>query len=206
MNTIILANGAFPQSEKLLRLLDDAERIICCDGAVNKLVASGREPSVIIGDLDSVNSEIRIKYQERLVQVIDQNTNDLTKAINYCVKNDIKEVVILGAAGNREDHAIGNISLLAQYAKVIFVKLLTDYGVFIPISASTTFDSFRGQQVSIFSLDTNQKISSTGLKYPLTEHKLISWWMGTLNEAEGDEFTLSLGGNGDVIVYLLDEV
>ncbi len=206
MDTIILANGAFPESKRLLELLDDAERIICCDGAVNKLVASGREPSVIIGDLDSVSPEIKTEYQEQLVQVIDQNTNDLTKAVNYCVKLDIKEVVILGATGNREDHAIGNISLLAQYAKLLSVKLLTDYGEFIPISETTTFNSFKGQQVSIFSLDANQEISSKGLKYPLVGHKLSSWWMGTLNEAEGDIFTLILSGAGDVIAYMLDEV
>lgn len=205
MDTIVLANGAFPQREKLLDMLDSAERIVCCDGAVNSLVASGREPSVIIGDLDSVKPEIKLRYKERLVQVFDQDTNDLTKAIEWCVNQNISEVVILGAAGKREDHAIGNISLLAQYAKVISVKLFTDYGVFVPINESTTFSSFRGQQVSVFSLDTNLKISSIGLKYPLNEYKLTSWWMGTLNESEGDKFTLSFGEPGDIIVYLLDE-
>ena len=206
MDTIILANGVFPQSEKLLNLLDSAEQIICCDGAVNKLVATGREPSVIIGDLDSVNPEIGEKYHDILVKVLDQNTNDLTKAVDWCAENGVIEVVILGATGDREDHAIGNISLLAQYVKKISVKLFTDYGVFIPVSKTTTFEAFKGQQVSVFSLDTNLKISSVGLKYFLAEHKLTSWWMGTLNEAIGDTFTLSLSGAGDVIVYMLDEV
>jgi len=206
MNTIILANGAFPQSDKLLSLLDTAERIICCDGAVNSLVDSGREPSVIIGDLDSVNSGIRLKYKDRLVKVLNQDTNDLTKAVNWCVENGIKEITILGATGKREDHAIGNISLLAQYSKVISVKLFTDYGVFISVSKTTVFDTFKGQQVSIFSLDTSLKITSTGLKYPLKDHKLTSWWMGTLNESQGESFSVILNGAGDVIVYLLDEV
>ncbi len=206
MNTIILANGAFPQSEKLLSMLDNAEQIVCCDGAVNNLVASGREPFVIIGDLDSVNPEIRLKYKKRLVRVLDQDTNDLTKAVNWCVENGIKEVTILGATGKREDHTIGNISLLAQYSKVISVKLFTDYGVFVSVSKTTAFDTFKGQQVSIFSLDTDLKISSTGLKYPLNEHKLTSWWMGTLNESEGETITIILNEAGDVIVYLLDEL
>ena len=202
---IILANGAFPQHKSLLSMLDNAERIVCCDGAVNTLVASGREPSVIIGDLDSVNPEISFKYRDRLVEMLDQDTNDLTKAVEWCVKHSISEVVILGGAGKREDHAIGNISLLANYTKVISVKLFTDYGVFTPISQSTTFSSFKGQQVSIFSLDTSLMISSIGLKFPLKEHKLTSWWMGTLNESEGNMFTLNLSGSGDVIVYLLNE-
>ena len=205
MNTIILANGAFPKSEKLLRLLDTAERIVCCDGAVNSLVESGREPSVIVGDLDSVKPEVKSHYSDRLVQVADQETNDLTKAVNWCVEKGIKDVTILGATGKREDHAIGNISLLSGYSKRLNVKILTDYGEFVAVAETTTFASFAGQQVSIFSLDTNLMVSSTGLKYPLKEHNLTSWWMGTLNESEGDKFTITLNGAGDVIVYLLDE-
>jgi thiamine pyrophosphokinase len=205
MNTIILANGAFPQSEKLLKLLDTAGRVICCDGAVNSLVESGREPSVIIGDLDSVKPEVKLRYSNRLVQVTDQQTNDLTKAVNWCVGNGIKEVTILGATGKREDHAIGNISLLSDYSKKLNVKILTDYGEFVAIAETTTFASFAGQQVSIFSLNTNLKITSKGLKYPLSEYNLTSWWMGTLNESEGEVFTIIFGGAGDVIVYLLDK-
>jgi thiamine pyrophosphokinase len=205
MNTIILANGAFPQSAKLLRLLDSAVQIICCDGAVNTLVESGREPSVIIGDLDSVKPEVRMLYRDRLVQVADQDTNDLTKAVDWCVENGVKDVTILGATGKREDHAIGNISLLAGYSKKLNVSMLTDYGKFIAITETTTFDTFKGQQVSIFSLDAGLMVSSTGLKYPLKEYKLTSWWMGTLNEAVGNTFTLSINKTGNVIVYLLDE-
>ena len=89
---------------------------------------------------------------------------------------------------------------------MISVKLFTDYGVFISVSKTTVFDTFKGQQVSIFSLDTSLKITSTGLKYPLKDHKLTSWWMGTLNESEGESFSVILNGAGDVIVYLLDEV
>ncbi len=205
MDAIILANGTFPETKKLLKLLDDADRIICCDGAVNKLVESGREPYIVIGDLDSVKPEIKTEYQDRLVQVIDQNTNDLTKAVNWCAKHNVNEVIILGATGGREDHTVGNISLLAQYAQVISVKILTDKGVFIPISKTTTFDSFVGQQVSVFTLNAALEISSTGLKYPLKNHKLKSWWMGTLNESVAGTFSLSFTGKGDVIVFLLNE-
>ena len=205
MQTIILANGAFPKSDKLLTLLDNAERIVCCDGAVNKLVDSGREPDVIIGDLDSVRPELKEKYAGILIKISDQETNDLTKAVNWCVSNSLKKIAILGATGDREDHAIGNISLLASYSKMADVKILTDYGEFIAINKSAGFSSFPGQQVSVFSLCAQVKITSEGLKYPLSEMKLASWWMGTLNESTADSFKISFEGEGDVIVYLLDD-
>jgi len=204
MQTVILADGAFPKSEKLKNLLDNAERVVCCDGAANKLVDSGREPDVIIGDLDSVRPELKMKYRDILIKVSDQDTNDLTKAVNSCVKNGWKDIVILGATGKREDHAIGNISLLASYSKKAKVKMLTDYGEFVAINSSTTFNSFPGQQISVFSLCARLKISSDGLKYPLNDKELSAWWMGTLNEAVADSFTISFEGDGDVIVYLLD--
>ena len=45
----------------------------------------------------------------------DQETNDLTKAVNYVKTLGFREVLILGATGRREDHTLGNISLLAQF-------------------------------------------------------------------------------------------
>lgn len=205
MNTIILANGAFPESEKLLKLLDSADRVICCDGAVNNLVKYGKEPYIIIGDLDSVEAEIRSEYKNILVHDSDQETNDLTKAVNWCVSQGITDVVIMGATGRREDHTIGNVSLLAGYARIINVKMVSDNGVFIPVSGTTSFSSVPGQQVSVFSLNPELEISSEGLKYPLKNLKLTSWWMGTLNEALAASFTLKLNGKGDVIVFLAEK-
>ncbi len=204
MQTVILADGAFPKSKKLKKLLDNAGRIVCCDGAANKLVDSGREPDIIIGDLDSIRPELKQKYSDILIKVSDQETNDLTKAVNFCVKNGWSDIVILGATGDREDHAIGNISLLAAYSKIANVKMLTDYGEFIAINKSAVISSFPGQQVSIFSLCAQLEISSGGLEYPLNRMKLDAWWRGTLNEALSDSFSISFEGSGDVIVYLLD--
>ena len=205
MQTVILANGAFPGSEKLLTLLDNAGKIVCCDGAVNKLVDSGREPDIVIGDLDSVRPELKEKYSDILVHITDQDTNDLTKAVNWCVSNGLKDIVILGATGNREDHAIGNISLLASYSRVANVRMLTDYGEFVAVNRSAEFNSFKGQQVSVFSLCAKLKITSKGLRYPLDGMELSAWWMGTLNESLGESFSVSFDGDGDVIVYLLDK-
>lgn len=202
--TVVLANGAFPKAQYLLDLLDKADQIICCDGAVNKLVDSGREPSVIIGDLDSVRPEIKEKYSKILVHVSDQITNDLTKAINWCTDQNINEIVLLGATGEREDHTIANIALLTKYSQKLKIKMHTELGQFVPISGSTKIKSFIGQQVSLFSQDPQLKVSSKGLKYPLNDLQLESWWMGTLNESLASEFTIELEKGARIIVYLLN--
>jgi thiamine pyrophosphokinase len=57
-----------------------------------------------------------------------------------------------------------------------------------------------GQQVSVFALDPTTHIHSLGLKYPLEDRCFTSWWQGTLNEATGEQFSLSFD-KGGLIVY-----
>jgi len=201
MKTVILANGQYPTHAVPVRYLEAAELIVCCDGAAEKLVSHGMEPGVITGDLDSVSPELKRKYKSILVRDADQETNDLTKAVKWCVSQGIKEIVILGATGLREDHTLGNISLLADYNRDIKAIMLTDTGSFRVFDRTVTIDSFQGQQVSLFSIDPDLAVTSDGLRYPLQDLKLVSWWRGTLNEAAGDCFTLVFKG-GNLIVFM----
>ncbi len=200
MKTVILANGTFPTHQIPLDALHGADLIVCCDGAAGKLVAHGLEPAIIIGDLDSVPAAIKEKYAEILVLDSDQETNDLTKAVNWCIAAGMTEVAILGATGIREDHTLGNISLLAEYSRSIDAVMLTDTGFFRVYDHSVSVASHPGQQVSLFSIDPSLRVTSSGLKYPLTDLALHSWWRGTLNEAAGDCVSLDFK-DGKVIVF-----
>ncbi len=197
---VILANGIFPTHPVPLAWLRDADLIVCCDGAAEKLVAHGLEPGIIIGDLDSVSPELKERFRNILVPDTDQETNDLTKAVNWCIAAGIRAVAILGATGIREDHTLGNISLLADYSSRIDAVMLTDTGSFRVYDRSVTITSHPGQQVSLFSIDPSLKVTSAGLIYPLNNLTLHSWWRGTLNEADGDRFALNFIG-GLIIVF-----
>jgi thiamine pyrophosphokinase len=199
--TVILANGNYPTHPVPLEHLREADLIVCCDGAAEKLVAHGLEPGIITGDLDSVSPALKKRYEKILVADADQETNDLTKAVKWCVANGIAEVVIVGATGIREDHTLGNISLLADYSRRLKASIVTDTGTFRVYDRSVTISSHPGQQVSLFSIDPLLKVTSTGLKYPLHSLILHSWWRGTLNEASDLKFSLQFEG-GRVIVFL----
>jgi thiamine pyrophosphokinase len=201
LSTVILANGSFPQHEIPLGYLRSAARIVCCDGSSGNLIRNGFDPYAIIGDLDSVDREIAVKYADRIFPDKNDDINDLTKSVNWCIERSYKDVIIIGATGKREDHTIGNISLLAEYARSVNVKMITDTGIFIPFLESCSVSAIPGQQVSVFSIDPRTEISSEGLKYKLDKLKLRNWWRGTLNEASGESFTLSFSG-GPLLVYL----
>lgn len=201
---VILANGTFPTHPAPLAVLRDARPLVCCDGAANKLIRFGMTPEVIIGDLDSIAPEYRFRFSDILVEDPDQETNDLTKAVHWCLDNGFDSVTILGATGEREDHTIANIALLARYNRDLRADIISDYGVFRVFRESACMPCFPGQQISIFSMTPETAITSTGLKYPLNGLALTELWQGSLNETTGDSFSLCFE-SGILVVYSLHE-
>jgi thiamine pyrophosphokinase len=199
--TVIVADGTFPTHSVPLDYLANADRIICCDGSVSNLYHAGFIPEAIVGDMDSLSEEMAQRFADRIFPDDNQDTNDLTKAVAWCIEKGYKDLVIVGATGKREDHTIGNISLLAEYIKQVNVIMVTDTGLFLPFLKSSEISSFSGQQVSLFSIDPGTEITSSGLRYPLNHSKINNWWCATLNEATGEKFSLEFEG-GRVIVYL----
>ncbi len=202
---VILANGSFPKQFDLIEQIINAPILVCCDGALRHLDQIGRKPDIVIGDLDSLDKDLMQKYASVLIHVPDQNSNDLTKAVNWCESQSIKRILILGATGLREDHTIGNIALLAKYSQKFEVEMLTDYGRFVAINQSCKLQTEIGTQISIFSLNPTNKISSVGLKFPLNHLALQSWWMGTLNQAENEQIELIFEEGSSVIVYFANK-
>jgi thiamine pyrophosphokinase len=198
---IILANGDFPFRGPALRCLEEADVRICCDGAADRLLEAGMQPDTIIGDLDSLSPACRETYRDRLIQLEDQESNDLTKAVRYASGAGFRHLTILGATGRREDHTLGNISLLLEYTQVAEVRLISDYGEFFPVNSGESVDSRAGEQFSIFSVDRRLKVRSEGLRFPLDDLELDLWFRASLNEALGESFRLFFDGPLPLIVY-----
>jgi len=198
---VIVANGKFPEHEVPLKALTDADIVVCCDGATAKVDQFGISPTAIVGDLDSLDADLKNKYADRLFHEPDQDSNDLTKAVQWCLARKYIDITIIGATGLREDHTLGNISLISSYSKLgANVRMLTDTGFFISLLKSSTLNSFKGQQVSIFSPNNQTRITTTNLRYPIGNRSLHEYWMGTLNECLGDGFRVEFD-IGPLIIF-----
>ena len=197
---VILANGDFPAHPIPMQKLSESGCIICCDGATDQLINNGMEPYVIIGDLDSIDSTLKPKYADRIIHLPDQGENDLMKAIRWAEAQGIKKASILGATGRRDDHSLANIFILLQFPTHLKCTIITDYGLFSLAEGMEEFQSFKGQQVSLFSLDPEILITSTNLKYNLSSKKLTSLYIGSLNESLDENFTLKIS-HGKILVY-----
>ena len=110
---------------------------------------------------------------------------------------DKRRIVIVGATGKREDHTIGNISLLIDYMRMgTEIRSYTDYGVFIPCMGTCTWKCRVGQQMSIFNF-TATGMKAKGLAYPIYDFK--TWWQGTLNTCTDTSVTIE--AEGEYLVF-----
>ncbi len=199
-DTVVLAHGDFPTHPAAVQALRCAKRIVCCDGAIADLLHAGLEPEYLVGDLDSISPGHRARFADRIFHLAEQESNDLTKAVRLCFAKGLNSITILGATGKREDHTLGNMALLAEYVDGGNVQMVTDYGVLNAVAQSTVFESFGGQQVSLFRMSEEASVTLEGLKYPLQRSPLQHLWMGTLNEALGSTFTVKLE-MGKLVVF-----
>lgn len=196
--TVILANGDFPTHPIPLSILNHCNYLVCCDGATNNLLNTHRIPDAIVGDCDSLSEANQKKFADIIHRVGEQETNDLTKAVKFCIEQGRKNITILGATGKREDHSIANVSLLCEYMEYADAEMITDYGVFVGIGTTSAFESYCKQQVSIFCIDQSP-ITSQNLYYAINNHIFTNWWQASLNEATEDEFVIKTAGR--TIVY-----
>ena len=179
--TVILANGDFPRrGGSARRLLQSARRVVACDGAADLYRgAFGRDPDVIVGDLDSIAAPA--SPDAEVVRVAEQDTNDLTKAITLCRGRGWTELVIVGATGKREDHTLGNIFRAMEAG----VQVVTDCGRFIPFECELKLELSAGAPISVFATDPSTAMTSKGLAWPLDGVKFPNLYCATLNRAEG---------------------
>ena len=196
IEVVILAEGDYPTHELPLSILNSCDKVICCDGAANTYINIGKLPLATIGDGDSINEELKSKLN--FIFVPDQETNDLTKAINYAKDLGYKNIAILGATGKRECHTIGNISLLMEYKKMgLNVTMFTDYCSIFPCKDYICIDCTAGQQISIINFGATN-LTSEGLRYPIYDFTAL--WQGTLNECTSNK--CSIKADGEFLVIL----
>lgn len=213
---IIICDGSFPKKEYPRHLIRTADFIICCDGALQKFIRNSRSifgeerlPDRVIGDMDSLPGSLKKKYSDIIIQIDEQENNDQTKAFRWVMENcpDVRSITILGATGQREDHTIGNISLLMEYARTydledINVQMITDHAIIFAATDSFDMDCGEGRKISIFSPDNSLRIRSEGLKWKTDDVIFDNWWKATLNTAVEDNVRLTFSHRSMAIIMM----
>ena len=215
---VIICDGRFPKSEYPRYLIRTADFIICCDGALQKFLRASvsvfgekRLPDVVVGDMDSLSPSLRRRHSDIIVQIDEQEHNDQTKAFRWALENvpGISQIYILGATGEREDHTIGNVSLLMEYARTydlegmgIGVEMISDHATIFAATYTFEMDCGDGRRVSIFSPDNSLRIRSEVLEWPTDDVVFDNWWKATLNRATQDHVRLEFSHRSIALIMM----
>ena len=217
-NIVIICDGSFPRTEYPRYLIRTADFIICCDGSLKKFIRNSkaifgaeRLPDRVVGDMDSLPESLRKKHADIIVKIDEQEHNDQTKAFRWAMENieGIESITILGATGQREDHTIGNISLLMEYARMydlegmgIQVQMITDHATIVAVTDTVEMDCGEGRQISIFSPDNSLRIKSEGLRWKTNDVVFDNWWKATLNVAVQDNIRLEFSHRSIALIMM----
>ncbi len=169
----VALNGQFSPAPRLLALLDRADRVIAADGGANWLLAHGRPPDLLVGDMDSVRPEVLQQLQAQGCQIqrypAQKDETDAELALAAAAALAPHEIAILGALGGRVDHTLANLALLAMPALAgIHTRIWDDTSVLWLAQGMTEFQGAPGDTVSLLPWGGDARgVVTEGLAYPL---------------------------------------
>jgi len=184
---LVVANGDFGYSTLVENLLEQADLVIACDGAANRL----EKCDIVIGDLDSISVE---NYTE-LIHDESAMESDLTKAL----KGFPDATDIVGISGGRPDHVLGCMLSIVESKSRAIAHL--DGWTLSYADREMKFELPAGKILSLFAIGKCEGVSITGAKYELENETMYSGTRGLHNEGMDKEVIISVI-TGDLLVFI----
>ena len=178
MRVIIFANGRFPDPAAHRHLIQSEDLVVGVDGGTLHARAVGVNPHVIIGDLDSLEPDLRAELEAAGTQFLshpaDKDETDLELALLYAVERGAEEIIILAALGGRLDQEIANLLLLTHPALAdTQVKVVEGNQTGFIIRNQATIEGQPGDTVSLIPLRGDAEgVTTEGLRWELHEETL----------------------------------
>ena len=178
MHALVFANGAPPEPDTTLCLARSAHLVLCADGGARHARALGIDPHIVIGDMDSLGSELRgalcgagARFQEHPVR---KDETDLELALLYAAEQGATRISVVGVRGGRIDHELANLLLLAHpRLSGLDVCLISGNQEIRLLRQETWFHGAAGDLLSLLPIGGDVLgIVTDGLEYPLRDETL----------------------------------
>lgn len=189
-SSVLIANGKKPRNKKIIEILKNAKNVICIDNGYELASELNITPSVVIGDLDSVDIT-KISKDILIIKDENQNTNDLEKTLNYCLRKNIRDIILVGATGERDDQNLATLLISLNYIDQLNIEILSDLYSIKFVNSEREFEAIPMREVSLISIDKENTITTQGLKYNLEKSKLSSATHGISNYSIEKKFSIS---------------
>ncbi len=154
--------------------------IVSADGGAGNALKLELVPDLVVGDMDSISQNIQKKIKSLNKDAVfisespQKDETDTQLALQAALKYQVKEILIIGAIGNRVDHSLANIVLLSSpFLSGIDVRILTETNEIFAIREPAEINGDIGKLISLFSLTPHTHFKKVeGLKYNLEDEKL----------------------------------
>ena len=152
------------------------DKIIAVDGGLESAEALGLVPDYIVGDFDTVHSEVIEQFRQMPFIVWEQhkpekNETDTELARSRAMTLGCSRIIFLGATGGRLDHMLGNLhALYACMQSGIEAWIVDRQNRLYLLDEGKTFyrETTFGKYISFLPYTEEVKgITLTGFKYPL---------------------------------------
>lgn len=193
--SILCLNGELPPPSFFIEM---NLPIIAADGAANSLQGLGIHPELIIGDLDSVHSELLESYSHLCLP--DQNSNDYQKALAYLKEKNLLPAVVVGINGGYLDHILNNINIFLKTNCLLYSPPIT--GLVLNEHAQLNCELPPQTKISLIGIP-QATLSSKGLQWELNAtHLSFPGTNSCFNRTQASEIHLEVHqGNVLVLIY-----
>lgn len=163
MRAVIIGSGDIKNYNCIKSRIRQDDFIICADGGYNHAVKMGLKPDILIGDFDSAKGYEDVK--DRIEYPVRKNFTDGELAVSYAVEHGYEDIVLIAMTGDRLDHTIADVFLLAKCRNGV---LIDDNNEIYLLRDKLTLSGRKGQTLSIIPVCGDADgITTEGLEYPL---------------------------------------
>lgn len=172
---LIIANGTKPSKQKINKLISLGYNfIICADGGAEAARKMHIKPDVIIGDLDSVSTETLKHFSDvEIIRLHRQNDTDVEKCLKYAMGKKFREVMLVGATGDRLDHMICNLGIVIKFFQKIRIHILHEENILSCYNSNVKLPVEKNEIISLYGFGERCTITGTGLKYAMKNKRLV---------------------------------
>lgn len=206
-NVIIVGNGEDWQEEKIISFCQKADFIIAADNGLSLLHSLNIKPNLIIGDFDSVSSELLEDYSQIPTEKYPakKDFSDSELCIQKAISMSPKEIIFLAMTGNYFDHSYAAIiNLFRNYHRDTSMKIITSNSTIFPITESITLSELQGRRFSLFPLTTVTQFNMTGSQYNFSKENLSFTDYSISNTIIDDELKMNFK-EGKLFCVLFDK-
>ena len=170
LDTVLIFAGGDSPRGPLTDELPDADLVIAADSGYDLAVKEGFTVDVLIGDMDSIETEVIPNHVIVERYPTDKSATDLELALDRVTDERPGRVVIVGGSGGRVDHELATAALLTsdRWSEIDEIDWVTDRGWSYVVRKRRVIHGDVGATISLIPMGGPANgVTATGVHWPL---------------------------------------